>query len=75
MRTNIVIDDALMEEAMAALGLTTKRETVETALREVIRRHRLGRAIESLRGLAPDWEGDIKAMRADRHPDWSRGEG
>ncbi|MGF1476362.1 MAG: type II toxin-antitoxin system VapB family antitoxin [Geminicoccaceae bacterium] len=38
MRTNIVIDDDLMAEAMRVSGLKTKRETVEAALRLFIRR-------------------------------------
>ncbi|MFY8140434.1 MAG: type II toxin-antitoxin system VapB family antitoxin, partial [Caulobacter sp.] len=33
MRTNIVIDDDLMEEALKATGLSTKREAVDLALR------------------------------------------
>jgi Arc/MetJ family transcription regulator len=38
MRTNIVIDDELMTKAKRLSGLETKREVVETALREFIRR-------------------------------------
>ncbi|MFW6214181.1 MAG: type II toxin-antitoxin system VapB family antitoxin, partial [Spirochaetota bacterium] len=37
MRTNIVIDDALMKEALEATGLTTKREAVELGLRMLVR--------------------------------------
>jgi Arc/MetJ family transcription regulator len=37
MRTNIEIDDALMAEAQKASGRTTKKETVEQALRLMIR--------------------------------------
>ena len=39
MRTNIVIDDALMEKAMRLTGITTKREVVEEALRTLIRQN------------------------------------
>ena len=38
MRTNIVIDDALMAETLKATGLKTKREAVEEGLRLVGRR-------------------------------------
>jgi Arc/MetJ family transcription regulator len=37
MRTNIDIDDDLMKAAMEASGKKTKKETVEEALRELIR--------------------------------------
>lgn len=38
MRTNIVIDDALMEAAMKAGGFKTKRDAVEEGLRLLARR-------------------------------------
>lgn len=37
MRTNIVIDDELMQAALKATGLATKREAVELALRTLVR--------------------------------------
>lgn len=64
MRTNIDIDDALLADAAAAAGTTTKKSTVETALRELVRRHRVARFLE-LRG-AFDWQGDLDEMRRDR---------
>ena len=36
MRTNIVLDDRLVEEAMSLAGLRTKRELVDQALREFV---------------------------------------
>ena len=36
MRTNIVIDDSLMEEVLSVTGLATKREAVELALKNAI---------------------------------------
>jgi Arc/MetJ family transcription regulator len=64
MRTNIDIDDDVMHEAQAVLGTTTKRETVDRALREVVaRQRRLG--ILELRG-AVRWEGDLEASREGR---------
>ena len=40
MRTNIEIDDALMAEAQKASGRATKKQTVEQALRLMIRMQR-----------------------------------
>lgn len=37
MRTNIVIDDELIAEALKLSKLKTKRELIDTALREFIR--------------------------------------
>jgi Arc/MetJ family transcription regulator len=63
-RTNIVIDDALMAEAMAASGARTKREAVERGLRALVERRRI-EALRSLRGTL-DWQGDLDSMRRDR---------
>lgn len=62
MRTNIDIDEALLAEAMAALKLTTKRATVEQALREAVDLRRRRQAIMDMAGLG--WEGDLDAMRS-----------
>ena len=64
MRTNIVIDDKLMQDTLKVTGLKTKREAVELGLRTLLR---LGRQTEirSLRGKIP-WEGDLEAMRTDK---------
>ncbi len=63
MRTNIVIDDRLMADAMAASGARSKRETVELGLKILTR---LGRQVEirQLRGQL-DWSGDLDMMRRD----------
>jgi Arc/MetJ family transcription regulator len=63
MRTNIVIDDALMKEAQAALGAKTKRETVEIALERIVALKRQ-EEIRRFRGKL-HWEGDLDAMRRD----------
>ena len=64
MRTNIVIDDKLMQDTLKVTGLKTKREAVELGLRTLLR---LGRQAEirSLRGKIP-WQGDLEAMRTDK---------
>ena len=64
MRTNIVIDDALMRAALAATGLKTKHDAVELGLRTLIRLHRQAE-IKRFRGKL-DWKGDLSASRGDR---------
>ena len=63
MRTNIVIDDALLEQAQKLIGARSKRETVEAALRMLVQIKRQ-EAIRSARGKLR-WEGDLDAMRRD----------
>jgi len=67
MRTNIDIDDTLIEAAMAATHLPTKKATVEEALRRLVRQHAQLQAIGDLAGLG--WEGDLDAMRQGRDRD------
>ena len=61
MRTNIVIDDDLMAQALKATGLETKKEVVEQGLKLLVRRARQ-QSIRSLRGKI-QWEGDLDEMR------------
>ena len=63
MRTNIVIDDRLMRDALRASGLKTKREAVELGLQTLVRLSKQ-RDIKQLRGKI-DWKGDLDAMRTD----------
>lgn len=63
MRTNIVIDDRLMQDVLRATGLKTKREAVELALRALLRLRQQAR-IRELRGRL-DWQGDLESMRKD----------
>jgi Arc/MetJ family transcription regulator len=67
MRTNIDIDDGLLAEAMKAAGTSTKKATVEEALRQLVENHRGREAIADLRGLG--WEGDLDQMRQGRNFD------
>jgi Arc/MetJ family transcription regulator len=67
MRTNIDIDDRLLEEAMKVTGQKTKKATVEEALREIVRIAGQRQALEELRGMG--WEGDLDAMRESRFSD------
>lgn len=61
MRTNIVIDDKLMNDALKATGLKTKKEAVELGLRTLIRLHQQEK-IKSLKGKLK-WDGDLDDMR------------
>ena len=63
MRTNIVIDDNLMRDALRVTGLKTKREAVEHALQTLVRLNRQSK-IRPLRGKL-DWQGDLDAIRTD----------
>lgn len=63
MRTNIVIDDDLMTEALKLTGLKTKREAVEQGLKTLVRLQRQEK-IRKFRGKLP-WEGDLDRMRRD----------
>ena len=67
MRTNIVLDDDLVQEAFSLTGVRTKRELVNMALKELVRRYRK-RDLTDLAGrisLRDDF--DHKAMRRTRH--------
>lgn len=64
-RTNIEIDDVLVEKAMRLTGVRTKREVVDIALRRLIQKGNVYRSLRRLRGKL-SWEGDIDRMRADR---------
>jgi Arc/MetJ family transcription regulator len=62
-RTNVVVDDELIERAMKTYRLPTKRAAIDFALRAI-----LGtadrRAMLSLEGMG--WEGDLDEMRRGR---------
>jgi Arc/MetJ family transcription regulator len=64
MRTNIDIDDNLMEEAQRLSGLKTKRAVIDAALRMFVRvKHQTD--ILSLAGKVR-WEGNLDEMREGR---------
>ncbi len=64
MRTNIVIDNHLMQQALEATGLPTKRAVVEAALKLIVRLKAQERMRE-LRGRVA-WEGDLEESRRSR---------
>jgi len=63
MRTNIVIDDDLMQQASNLSGLPTKREIVEAGLRLLVQLKQQEK-IRSARGKL-SWVGDLEASRTD----------
>ncbi len=63
MRTNVVIEDALMDEALKVSGLKTKRQAIEEGLRLLVKTRRQAR-IRRLRGKL-QWEGSLDDMRRD----------
>ena len=63
MRTNIVIDDKLMQDTLRATGLKTRRAAVEEGLRTLLRLQRQA-GIRRFRGKL-NWQGDLNAMRRD----------
>ena len=64
MRTNIVIDDTLMNETLRLTGLKTKREAVELGLQTLLRL-RQQEVIRGFRGKL-NWQGNLEQMRTDR---------
>ena len=64
MRTNIIIDDSLMAEALDVSGNKTKKETVEEALKLLITLKNQAK-IRNFRGKL-QWEGDLNIMRTDK---------
>lgn len=64
MRTNVVIDYSLMNEALKASGFKTKRQAIEEGLRLLVHTRRQKR-VRRLRG-ALNWEGSLDDMRRDK---------
>lgn len=64
MRTNIVIDDKLMADALELTGAKTKREAVELGLKALIRLNKQ-QAIKKFKGKLK-WDGDLDDMRLTR---------
>ncbi|USQ83574.1 type II toxin-antitoxin system VapB family antitoxin [Streptomyces phaeoluteigriseus] len=61
-RTVIDLDDEALEAAARELGTTTKRDTINTALREIVARNRRLRALHDLQDLAADGGLDAEAL-------------
>jgi Arc/MetJ family transcription regulator len=61
MRTNVVIDDRLMEQALQLSGLHTKKDVIEAGLKLLVRLSAQER-VKKYRGRLL-WEGDLDASR------------
>lgn len=64
MRTNVVIDDDLMESALKASGRKTKKDAIEEGLRLLVQM----KGQEKIRGFRGKlkWTGNLEEMRADK---------
>ena len=63
-RTNLVLDEQVLEEATRLTGEKTYSATVQRALKELVRRAKAQQILE-LQGSGL-WEGDLSEMRSDR---------
>jgi Arc/MetJ family transcription regulator len=63
-RTNIILDEKLVEKGKKVTGLKTSKSVVDFALRELVR-HSNQRKILELFG-AVEWEGNLSQMRSMR---------
>ena len=68
-RTNINIDDELVERAMRTFGLNTKRQAVQLALERLLGGGPMS-VDEQLEMEGIGWDGDLHAMRTNRFADW-----
>lgn len=64
MRTNIVLDDKLVKESLRLTGLKTKKDLVNLALKELVKRKRRKKILK-LEGKIK-WEGNLDEMRGSR---------
>ena len=63
-KTTVVLDETLLQEAKEAIGAKTKKETIETALSEVVKRRQRELLIEEMGTYNLDLEqNDIEKMR------------
>ena len=64
-RTNIVLDEKLVDRGLNLTGLKTQRELVDYALRELVRRKEQ-KSLLKLKGKFK-WEGDLEEMRTSKY--------
>jgi Arc/MetJ family transcription regulator len=63
MRTNIEIDQKVIDEILEKTNIKTKREAVDLALKEFLRMIKL-KELSEMAGKV-SWTGDLDAMRTD----------
>jgi Arc/MetJ family transcription regulator len=61
MRTNIVLDNELVNNCIKATGIKTKKSLIDHALKELLR-HKKQKKILELKGNIT-WEGNLDEMR------------
>ncbi|RLB28708.1 MAG: type II toxin-antitoxin system VapB family antitoxin [Deltaproteobacteria bacterium] len=64
-RTNIVLDEKLVDKCMKATGIKTQKALIDHALRELLR-HESQTKILELKGKV-NWEGDVGQLRRGRN--------
>ncbi len=64
MRTNVVIDDNLMDSALKISGLRTKKDAIEEGLKLLVQINSQAK-IKELRGKL-NWTGNLERMRLDK---------
>ena len=64
-RTNIILDDKLVEECRKVTGIKTQRSLIDHALRELLRHENQIKILE-LKGNI-NWEGNLDEWRQDRN--------
>lgn len=67
MRTNVVIDDDLIKKGFFYTGIQTKKQLIDFALKELIKRKERKKILK-LKGKLR-WEGDLEEMRSSRFHD------
>ena len=69
MRTNIMLDDKLVEKGMKYTGIKTKKKLIDIALRELVQRKERKEILKLKVKL--HWEGNLDEMRSMRFDDIS----
>ena len=63
-RTNVVLDEVLVEECRKVTGIATQRSLIDHALRELLRHGRQKKVLDLKGHIA--WQGDLRAWRRGR---------
>jgi Arc/MetJ family transcription regulator len=63
-RTNVVLEEDLIEAGLELTGLRSRRALIDYALRQLLRRESQKKILE-LKGKV-HWEGDLSSMRQER---------
>ncbi|MFG1709515.1 type II toxin-antitoxin system VapB family antitoxin [Nonomuraea sp. M3C6] len=67
-KTLIDLDDEALAEAAMLLGTSSKKDTVNAALREIIDRRRRAAAVARMRAMVAEGEIDFSAIDRGGHP-------